>query len=431
MKKAQDTTEPSHAHCGGLQRDIMQSSRAWLFGFLVGCGTAFILSLESIKSIVPFSYSSGCKQVTSTNGEQPSVRVESAPPSAAPRQDVYFINEWPDIHEQYCAPPHSDCFEKTWPDIQKALCPEMVPNVSSTDILFTLARDEVGLRQWNGTEKSIQDFYVDSARLTTGFVYRSPENKSFVYMSIWKAAHEAIVAWGEQTIKPLSGFYQVPQKPALRKFIVDSTDPCIVTMVRDPVSHFLSGYNEIETRIKQAEYKQHDRMKTAPKALFHRYHYGTKARFEQFVADILSQPYSLGWNEFDLVEPLHFYSMSGALHLLSTFGAKMTAYLPTMENFLVEWPKFAFNTCPEALPGNVTAPFNASSSHLSSKDPFKIYEAAKNVWNEGGPTARAICVLQAIDYACWENLPDGIPLLCKEVYASRNFVHGILNDAAS
>lgn len=402
----------------------MQSIRAWLFGFLVGCGTAFLLSLEPIQNIVPFS----SKEALRTS-EEPSVdaHVQSAPPSIAPNhQVVHFSNEWPDIQKQYCDPPNSDCFEKTWSDIKMTLCPKMVPNISLTDTLFSLSRDEVGLRQWNGTETSIHDFYVDSARLTTGFVYRSPENKSFVYMSIWKAAHEAIVSWGEQVIKPLSGSYQVPQKPALKKFLYQSTDPCIVTMIRDPVSHFLSGYNEIETRILQSEYSQHDRLKTAPKALFHRYHYGTNTRFQQFVADILSQPYSLGWNDFDLVEPLHFFSMSGALHLLSTFGAKMTAYLPTMEKFLVEWPKFAYNTCPEALPINVTVPFNASSSHLSSKDKYGIYEAAKNVWNEGGPTARAICVLQAMDYACWESLPDGIPPLCKEVYSSRNFVDGIL-----
>lgn len=168
-------------------------------------------------------------------------------------------------------------------------------------------------------------------------------------------------------------------------------------------------------------------MRNTAKGLFHRYHYGTKDRFKQFVADILSQPYTIGWDDFPFVEPLHFYSMSGTLWLLSQFGAKMTVVLPTMQNFEEAWPKFAYNACPGALPENVTEPFHVGSSHLSSKDPLGIYKAAKDVWSEGGPTARAICVLHAMDYACWETLPDGIPLLCKEVFSSSNFVKRILN----
>jgi hypothetical protein len=31
-----------------------------------------------------------------------------------------------------------------------------------------------------------------------------------------------------------------------------------------------------------------------------------------------------------------------------------------------------------------------------------------------------------MDYACWENLPDGVPDLCRDVYASPKFADNIV-----
>lgn len=339
---------------------------------------------------------------------------------------VYFSNERPDIFASYC-PNDTACFEKVWPSIKEALCPSMAPNVNLTDALFSLSRDQIALRQWNSTNTSLLEFY-QSVPYQTCFVYKSPEKKTFIYMAVWKAAHETIREWGNRKVQPLAGTYRLLGKEQLQTVLKKTADPCIVTVIRDPISHFLSGYNEIDTRILEGEYNSHARMKDSPKALFHRYHYGTKQRFEQFVADILSQPYTLGWKDFPLVEPLHFYSMSGTLWLLSESGAQMTAFLPSIHNLDEDWPKFAYNSCPGILPENITGPFHVASHHSSSKDKFGIYKAAKDVWNEGGPTARAMCVLQAMDYACWDNLPDGIPSLCREVFSSRNFVNGILKE---
>ncbi len=341
-------------------------------------------------------------------------------------KDFYFSNERPNVDESFC-PDDPDCFDKVWPELKEALCPAMVPQTALTGVIFALARDEVGLRQWNATDQSLEFFYRDSA-YQTGFVYSSPENKILVYMSVWKAAHETVELWGKRNLGPLDGTFSIIKKPEFRKMLKEAKDPCIITVIRDPISHFLSGYNEVDTRIMEREYSVlHARMKGSPKGLFHRYHYGTKERFTQFVADILSQPYTLSWNNFAKIEPLHFYSMSGMLSYLAENGAKLSAFLPSIHNLGKELPEFAVQACPGILPENITQAVNVpSSGHTSSKDEYGIYQAAKDVWKEGGPTARALCVLHAIDYACWENLPDGIPALCKQVYSTNDFVERIL-----
>lgn len=334
------------------------------------------------------------------------------------KSDTNFTNERPDTLEALGS------FGNVWPEVKNTICPARVPNKRISNTLFALARDEMGLRQWNNpTQTSIHNFYARSDN--SGFVYSShSNNKTLVYMSIWKAGHNTILTWAEQYVQPLEGNFSffhgnAQMKKILKNATADNT--CIVTMIRDPVSHFLSGYNEIETRIKDAEYSN-PRMNSAPKALFHRFHYGTKQRFIQFVSDVLSVPSTLGWIDYPKIEPLHIYAMSGTLWHLSQYDVQMSDYLPTMKDFQTQWPIFVYNSCPEILPRNITAPFNIPNEHESSKDPYGTYKAAKDVWKEEGPIARAICVLNVMDYACWDHLPDGIPPLCQTVYSSKNFV---------
>ena len=48
------------------------------------------------------------------------------------------------------------------------------------------------------------------------------------------------------------------------------------------------------------------------------------------------------------------------------------------------------------------------------------------VWSEQGGVARALCVLHAMDYTCWKDLPDGIPQICQEVFSSTEFATAIV-----
>jgi hypothetical protein len=57
-------------------------------------------------------------------------------------------------------------------------------------------------------------------------------------------------------------------------------------------------------------------------------------------------------------------------------------------------------------------------SHGSSKDPYGTYAAAKDVWRRGGNTAKALCALLAMDYACFDEL--ALPDVCLDVLGSRD-----------
>ena len=74
-----------------------------------------------------------------------------------------------------------------------------------------------------------------------------------------------------------------------------------------------------------------------------------------------------------------------------------------------------------------SAPMTVMGQHNSSSDPLGTYKASRDVWLDQGPVARALCVLHVMDYACWTDLPDGIPQFCQDVYAETDFVQYMLN----
>lgn len=108
--------------------------------------------------------------------------------------------------------------------------------------------------------------------------------------------------------------------------------------------------------------------------------------------------------------------MSRVLNSLSIYNHSLAGYIPTLENITESWPKFISTTCPGAPPVDEIPKMTKQGQHRSSKDRLGMYKAAKSVWQEAGPIARALCILHAYDYACWERLPQGIPELCIEVY---------------
>jgi len=321
-------------------------------------------------------------------------------------------------------------FSRSWPRLQTALCPNMVPTTSLGYTLFDLARSEAGLKRWNGTndeegEKLFSQFFK---RYHGAFFYVSPDKQPTVYMDIWKCAHQQMRGWANETLSKLDGEFSVIKtvknvtfslKSLKKQKLLDQA--CIVTAIRDPVSHFLSGYNEIEFRNK----REPDRLDYAPGLLFPRYQDGTHQRFEQFVADFLTGPNHGDWTQvFHREELDHLSSMSALLYGLAQSGAKMTSYLPSLNNLQEVWPQYIQKTCP-GLPKSIVGPMHLVPQHESKKDEHGFYEASKRVWAEAGPTARALCALHAIDYACWEELPDGVPLVCQDVYSSPSFIEGI------
>ena len=163
-----------------------------------------------------------------------------------------------------------------WPKLQKALCGKGHPDPKRLNdlsiLFFNLARmevvhDETILRQ----DKIANLFYNQDAWGT--FVYyddhaSSDANPSFqsVYMRAWKCGNNQIFTMTRQMFvesKRYNGTFQVltlegtdtalKKVGLLGKATSPMISPCIYTTVRDPILHFLSGYNEVEFRTLEKE----------------------------------------------------------------------------------------------------------------------------------------------------------------------------------
>jgi hypothetical protein len=306
----------------------------------------------------------------------------------------------------------------------------MIPQVDYGSTLFKLAREEIYMKDWTDSckERFCMTFFRSSQG---GSIYTSPEHDTIIYLDIWKGAHLQLRDWSMQTLKKTNG--GECQETDLKLELVSgmakavrslkehapSKAPCIITAIRDPVSHFIAGYNEMEYRIENGNLLQN-----VSAILFHRYKLGSTQRFEQFVADHLGGPKRQKWNPW-IIEPGHIFSMSGVLNMLAVQGLNMTSYLPSLSNLGETWPAFVQNTCPGLPESIASTPMQLAGQHEHTNSKSPAYKAAERVMKEEGPTARALCALHAMDYACWENLPDGIPSVCIDVYTSQKFVDRI------
>eukprot|EP00934_Nitzschia_sp_Nitz4_P005672 Nitzschia sp. Nitz4//scaffold22_size323478//252460//253505//NITZ4_000573-RA/size323478-snap-gene-0.566-mRNA-1//-1//CDS//3329543133//5662//frame0 len=219
-----------------------------------------------------------------------------------------------------------------------------------------------------------------------------------------------------------------------------SHQECVVAVVRDPISHFLSGYNEVEFRIEAASISRGDIAMAWP---FGNQEIGSAQRFQQFIIDLLSCPIENNLpGILDMypqqLEIQHVFSMSSVLHLLakeqaSTNVTRQFFYLPSLHNLTNNLGPFLVQSCPDSFSGETkqkllsTKVNTHDGEHESSKDPTGSYTASKQVWKEGGSFSRALCALHVMDYACWRDLPEGVPGICLEVYERPVVGHEYLN----
>eukprot|EP00934_Nitzschia_sp_Nitz4_P000718 Nitzschia sp. Nitz4//scaffold322_size40381//15710//16867//NITZ4_007560-RA/size40381-processed-gene-0.21-mRNA-1//-1//CDS//3329547827//718//frame0 len=322
----------------------------------------------------------------------------------------------------------------TWLEVKHSLCPAGIPDTSFGERLFELA----GYILRNRTAVSpdpvmIEHFYQGFFDDKESMSIYVDDQKAFAYVRIFKCGNNFIRAWTEKwynhhsTPSNATAFFKMGVRAnvavdQLSRYREDQSrsPPCIVTAVRDPISHFLSAYNEIEWRTSTGIY--HSESKDRPAYLD--IPVGTdedrKARFTEFVYEVISG----NWKQFQPFGRLHFTSMSRVLAALNERGLSLTAYLPSVENLRVEWPAFVEQTCPGM--GQQLVKDQHLGSHESSEDELGFYKAAKSVWEESGDAAKALCVVHAMDYACWDELPGGIPLVCRELFNEQYFRDAIL-----
>jgi hypothetical protein len=167
-------------------------------------------------------------------------------------------------------------------------------------------------------------------------------------------------------------------------------DECIVVAVRDPISRFLSSYNEIESRISRLSQWRESTANTWP---FGRFKADSRERFQQMITDILDCPIERHYKGINFTYPKtlelqHLYSMTCVLKLLASFNMSINLhYLPSLEDLQHSWPRFVVESCPGSF-SNATATriliteMNISrGNHESSRDFLGTYATAKRVWS--------------------------------------------------
>jgi len=340
-----------------------------------------------------------------------------------------------------------------------------ITKLTNIPTLFELARIELQLppdriiTTHSGDIYAINKFYQFSQG---GLGYSSNDKKSYMaYLRIFKAGNDQIrgnllaqlsslatdkkgTAWDKNTLHELIA--TIPSSS------VSANETCIITVVRDPITHFLSAYNEIEWR-----HEDRIRGQTLDSTYIPKYRLlqnGTQERYVKFVTDFIQGPSSNGIyrnKPRGIEEITHVFSMVGPLYEMDRLRKKkqqgsngmprLTAYMSNMTNLDDAFPKFLHSNC--RLPKEVTT-FTKKITHGSQGDEFNFYKIAKKIWKEAQDiqttgldkeerisnsssfeVSRALCAIHAMDYSCYDDIP--VPKFCQGVYMQDHFRERIYN----
>ena len=307
-------------------------------------------------------------------------------------------------------------FDDIWPQLQDYLCPNLAPKATEVGyLLFYMAGKQVHL-----IESSLSRHTPLSSKFYNGeFVSNPPHYKipnstkhhTFTYVPIWKCANNQIREYLDATFQQTRGMDRI-------------RDVCMFTVIRDPISHFISAYNEVEYRWIEEKEKKNAWFHVSNRLSYLEQPIGSKERFQTFVKNLLTPQISgrFGHWQYD-----HIFSMSRVLVVTKQYGKRLTAYVPTISNLTYSLPTFLGKHCPGVPESLSSKPMPLLGQHESSSDPLGMYNASQQVWMDQGPVARALCILHVMDYACWRDLPDGIPKFCQEVYMEHDFYESLLN----
>jgi hypothetical protein len=414
-----------------------------------------------------------------------------------------------------------DEFEQViWPRLTQKLCPNGVPDVSLGTSLFEMGRIEFGLdanataahsniKAARSNRQKISNYFYDGGFGYTMFIDAIDPTNTLIYAPIWKCANNQIHDYlnrvfnrnkdgtirkksvaignrGDMYLEKLKisdleyMFFEVLERSKSTDegnhkdafFTFNNTarsKPCVFAVLRDPISHFLSGYNEVEYRLLSGAHDAAEaldnthKLASYTKIPFDEGPEKRENRFKTFVRNLLKEHPSFASFYFYK----HFASMSRILPTLSRFdllpeqeGASSSWFLPTIDNLTETFPKFLEDRCPRMAfnykqqeeqaqnqqasniinknnsnntlrESHLLPPMKRLGGHESSKDGYGTYQAAKNVWHTGGPTARALCALHAMDYACFGDGLGFPPRVCRDVYSSKHFVNRLLGDSPS
>ena len=147
--------------------------------------------------------------------------------------------------------------QKKWNLLKETICPNMIPNSNIWSTLFELARIELAFAKeripFNPLDETFtKQFFTFSSG---GLGYESSDKlHHMVYLTIWKAGNNQIRNSLRSTMKNSTGTvwdtFPLSFEQGWSKLVspipkTQLNETCVVTAVRDPITHFMSGKNLI------------------------------------------------------------------------------------------------------------------------------------------------------------------------------------------
>ena len=465
---------------------------------------AVILASLAISHILAFDlWHLSNTRVANASSQIPMLSIETK--RKQPHKGIHKV-ENDGNHINGTAPLNNDTdFEQIiWPKLRQKLCPKGVPDTSMGPTLFRLGRIEFGLdpnasaiddpEKASRNRHRISEYFYDGGFGFTIFLDGTNTSNGFFYVPIWKCANDQIHSYLHRVVNRMADgkirksvdssnavdhtsdtylerlnikaleytLHEVLDRKKNKTNVVAPSDeknndfyftyndsartkPCVFAVLRDPISHFLSGYNEVEFRLISRTGgapgpKEDHKLGSYTEIPYDQGPDQRKKRFTTLVKNLLKEHSS--FPEYGLYK--HFASISRVLPTLDRFDLlpdeHTSWYLPTLENLTETFPEYLAERCPlmssnyqqYSNENNPTMAFPTMvprGKHESSNDIYGTYQPAKDVWKEGGFVARALCALHAMDYSCFEDMP--IPPVCRDVYYSERFFQAVLHETSS
>lgn len=236
-------------------------------------------------------------------------------------------------------------------------------------------------------DSKLKWLFRNFASFSSGYKYIKKHNAS--YLRIWKGGNnfirrniEHFMGEGSKDMKAMDGDRLENSK-------------CIFTFIRDPIQHFLSGYNEFEFRTLKHDINMEEQ---CPKCSYIHFPTGSENRFWAFLYDLLSfNILRCNSQRCDLSHESikHFFPMSGVLR----YGPRID-FLGRTETMEDDWYKLQ-EECFGLAPDQVIDADTSLGQHYSSKDPYSVYGPAKKVVKENLHVEKILKNILAEDYLCF------------------------------
>jgi len=224
------------------------------------------------------------------------------------------------------------------------------------------------------------------ASFSSGYKYINKHNAS--YLRVWKGGNNFIR-------RNIEKMYDYTKDIKALKDDKLKNSKCIFTFIRDPIQHFLSGYNEFEYRpLKHAI----DMEKLCPNCTYTHFPTGSENRFWAFLYDLLSFNI-LRCDSQRCINPhdaiRHIFPMNGVLRYVPRVD-----FLGRTETMAEDWYRLQ-EECFGLAPDQILDADTALGQHKSSTDPYNVYGPAKKVVRENLHVEKILKNILSEDYLCF------------------------------